>query len=107
MWPTVWNQEFVTTIPKKSLPESINDLRNISCAMLPSKIYESYILNWAQSEVKLKNNQYGGAKGCSTAHLLIGVWDEVMRRLEDDRAAVVLTLIDYAKALIASASSTA
>ena len=41
----------------------MNDLRNISCVMLPSKIYESYVLNWVQTEVKLKANQYGGIKG--------------------------------------------
>ena len=66
--------------------------------MLPSKIFESYVLNWIQGEVKLKENQYGGVKGCSTAHLLVGVIDEVARGLEDDRAAVMMTSIDYAKA---------
>ena len=65
---------------------------------LPSKILESYVFNWAQEEVRVKDNQYGGAKGCSTAHVLIGVLDEVMRGLEDNRAAVMLTSIDYAKA---------
>ena len=88
----------MTAIPKKTVPEGPNDLRNISCTMLPSKIYESYVLNWVQEEVKLKDNQYGGVRGCSTAHLLVDVWDQVARGLEDDRAAVVLTYIDYAKA---------
>ena len=98
IWPLVWKQEFVTTIPKKTVPEGVNDLRNISCTMLPSKIYESYILNWSQAEVKIKDTQYGGVRGCSTAHLLVGVLDEVAKGLEDDRAAVTLTSIDYAKA---------
>ena len=98
VWPLVWKQEFVTTIPKKTLPSEVNDLHNISCTMLPSKIYESYILNWAQEEVHLKENQFGGVKGCSTAHLMVGVYDEVARGLEDDRASVLLTSIDYAKA---------
>ena len=40
----------------------------------------------------------GGVKGCSTSHLLVGVLDEVMRGLEDDRAGIMLTSIDYAKA---------
>ena len=80
------------------LPESLNDLRNISCTMLPSKVYESYILNWIKEEVKVKPNQFGGVKGCSTAHLLAGVWDVIGRGLEDDRAAVLLRSIDYAKA---------
>ena len=51
-----------------------------------------------QAEVKLKKNQFGGVKGCSTAHFLISVMNEVARGLADDRAAVLLTLIDYAKA---------
>ena len=37
-------------------------------------------------------------KGSSTAHLLVGVMDEVARGLKDDRASVILTSIDYAKA---------
>ena len=98
VWPLVLKQEFVMTIPKTTIPENINDLRNISCTMLPSKIYKSYVLNWMQAEVKLKKNQFGGVKGCSTAHFLISVMNEVARGLEDDRAAVLLTSIDYAKA---------
>ena len=45
VWPNIWKLEYVTVIPKKSIPEEINDLRNISCTPLPSKIYESYVLN--------------------------------------------------------------
>ena len=37
-WPLLWKQEFVTPIPKKSLPSSMNDLRNISCTALFSKV---------------------------------------------------------------------
>ena len=71
VWPLIWKQEFVTVIPKKTVPTCLNDLRNISCTLLPSKIYESYVLNWLQDEVSTKKNQYGGVKGCSTTHLLI------------------------------------
>ena len=63
VWPLIWKEEFVTTIPKRTLPASINDLRNISCTMLASKIYESYVLNWVQEEVKVKKNQFGGSQG--------------------------------------------
>ena len=76
----------------------MGDLRNISCTMLPSKIYESYILNWLQEEVSVKGNQFGGVKGCSTTHLVVQAIDTVSRILEDDRAAALLTSIDYAKA---------
>ena len=40
----------------------------------------------------------GGVRGCSTLHLLVDMWDEVVRGLQDNRAAVTLTSIDYAKA---------
>lgn len=40
-WPRDWKKEYVTIIPKKTHPESLSDLRNISCTVLPSKIYES------------------------------------------------------------------
>ena len=76
----------------------MGDLRNISCTMLPSKIYESFVLNWLSTEVHCKNNQYGGIKGCGVAHLLVDMWDDVLHNLEDARAATMLTAIDYAKA---------
>ena len=41
VWPRAWKKEFVTVIPKKTPLESLADLRNISCTMLASKIYES------------------------------------------------------------------
>ena len=66
--------------------------------MLPSKIYESYVLNWLSTEVECKNNQYGGVKGCSVSHLLVDLWDTICWDLEDARAATLITAIDYAKA---------
>ena len=45
MWPACWKKEFVTVIPKVPCHEALSDLRNISCTMLSSKIYESYVLD--------------------------------------------------------------
>ena len=73
-------------------------MRNISCTLLPSKVYESYVLNWLQEEVKCKINQYRGVRGCSTSHLQVQVMDDIGRILEDDRAAALLMSIDYVKA---------
>ena len=44
-WPVCWKREYATIIPKKSSPQSLTDLRNISCTLLASKIYESYIFD--------------------------------------------------------------
>lgn len=30
-WPLLWKTEYVTPIPKKPVPDGLNDLRNILC----------------------------------------------------------------------------
>ena len=97
-WPEVWKIEYVTPIPKNGTPQSMNDLRNISCTQLFSKIYESFVLEWLTSQVTLRSNQYGGVKGRGTEHFLVNLWQQVLQDIEDSRAAALLTSINYAKA---------
>ena len=47
IWPLSWKKESVTVIPKTKIPTEIGHLRNISCTLLVSKIYESFVLGWA------------------------------------------------------------
>ena len=70
-WPDLWKQEFVAVTPKISLPESLSDLRNISCTMLARKIFESFVLDWLKAKVKLRPNQYEGIKVVGTDHVLV------------------------------------
>ena len=97
-WPKLWKVESVTPIPKKTIPESLNDVRNISCTQLFSKAYESFVLDWLLQEVQLRTNQYGGVKGSGSEHFLVELWQQVLENLEDPRAASLLTSIDYSKA---------
>ena len=96
-WPKLWKVESVTPIPKKAVPETINDIRNISCTQLFSKAYESFVLDWLSSEIKIRTNQYGGVKGSGAEHFLVQLWQQVLENLEDPRAASFLTSIDYSK----------
>ena len=98
VWPAVWKREFVTTIPKKNLPQDFADLRNISCTLFVSKVFESFVLKLVKEEISLKTNQYGGVKGCSTTHMIVEIMQEICSNGEDYRSATVLTAIDYAKA---------
>ena len=98
VWPICWKKEFVTVIPKKSSPQELGDLRNISCTLLSSKMYESYILDWLKREVSLRSNQYGGIQGVGTQHLLVEMWQTILQNLEDYRAGTCVTSIDYSKA---------
>ena len=59
VWPIAWKREFVTVIPKKNIPESLADLRNISFKQLFRKVFEGVVLTCLQEEVSLKKNQYG------------------------------------------------
>ena len=52
IWPTCWKREFVTIISKKSNPELPGDCRNISCTMLASKVFESFVLDMLKLQVK-------------------------------------------------------
>ena len=97
-WPKCWKVEFVTVIPKKNNPESLSDLRNISCTLLARKIYESYVLDWIKIEVGLRSNQYGGVKGLGTDHLLVNLWQQILENAEDYRSGTVVTSIDYSRA---------
>ena len=98
VWPTCWKREFVTVIPKKSSLDSLKDLRNISCTMLASKVFESFVLDILKSQVKIRTNQYGGVRGLSTDFLLVQMWQEIRENLDDYRAGTVRTSIDYSKA---------
>ena len=70
-WPNEWKIEYVTPIPKKTIPDSADDLRNISCTQLFSKVYESFVLEWLGRQITLRTNQYGGVKGSGTEHYLV------------------------------------
>ena len=73
-------------------------LRNISCTPLFSKLLESFVLDLLREQTKLSNDQYGGLKGVSADHFLIGTWQTVLDALEDPRAAASLLSIDLEKA---------
>ena len=72
--PTSCKAKFVTPIPKTPLPQSANNLRNISCTMLTYKVYESFMLNWLSGQTGLRGNQYGGVKGSGSEPLLVRMW---------------------------------
>ena len=48
--------------------------------------------------IKLRETQYGGEPGVSTTHMLVDMWNTITTDLEDNRAASVLTAVDYSKA---------
>ena len=98
VWPLSWKKEYVTTIPKKSIPEDLSDLRNISCTVFFSKVFEGHVLKLLKEETSLKENQYGGTQGCSTTHMVVAILQEICSNAEDYRSATVISTIDFSKA---------
>ena len=97
-WPQLWATETVTLIPKTSNPDSLAQLRNISCTPLFSKCLENFILTDIKKNVSLSKNQFGGLKGVSVDHYLIDTWNDILTGLEDPSACVNLMSIDFCKA---------
>ena len=97
-WPKVWKRETVKLIPKSGIPESVKDLRNISCTPLFSKVLEQFVLKNLRENMELSSRQYGGIKGSSIDHFLCGTWHEILTHLEDREAAVSVMSVDFAKA---------
>ena len=97
-WPESWKTETVTLIPKKGTPETLADLRNLSCTPFFSKLLETFILDELKSTTSLSREQFGGKKGQGVDHILIEIWDFIHRSLEDPEAAVGLMAVDFHKA---------
>ena len=58
-WPDIWKMEYVTVISITQHRASKNDLKNISCTLLLSKVYESFLLSWIGEQVGIRANQFG------------------------------------------------
>ena len=97
-WPRSWSTEYVTIIPKAQSPDSFDQCRNISCTNYLSKLYESFVLEWARGYVAPGPTQFGWEKGCGPTHFLVEMLDFMSRSLEDNRAGVIMTSVDYSKA---------
>jgi hypothetical protein len=99
-WPTSWKRETTIAVPKTTVPESFNDLRNISLTPLVSKIYESFVYKWTIDEIgsRISPTQFGNQKGISTAHVLSRIISEANRCLDNPNRFPVLVGYDLAKA---------
>ena len=101
-YPRQWVTEFVTPIPKVLLPETEDDLRNISLTADLSKNYEQFLADWLMPYIKkrIDPGQFGGLREHSTSHYLISLYNFLLSRTDSSRLprAVILALIDFSKA---------
>ena len=96
-WPRQWKDETAVIIPKVPNPTSLSQCRNISCTSILSKVLEMFVLEDLRSEIPPDACQYGGLKGSSVDHLLVDLWDQILRPMESSHHSIILG-IDYEKA---------
>ena len=100
-YPRQWIVEQQICIPKKSPPQSEEELRNISGTAFFSKVYESFLGQWLFPYVEpyLDPGQCGGLKGSSITHYLVKLLHFIHTNLDKrEPHAVLLALIDLEKA---------
>ena len=97
-WLIPWRRETQNVIPKNPSPTNLDELRNLSCMNLMSKLMESILLERLKGEITLNTNQYGGIVGSGSNHLLINMWDRILEGLSEGRTAVLLVAVDFSKA---------
>ena len=61
-WPDLWKQETVTLLPKNKSPESLAQLRNISCTPFFSKLLETFILDGLKNLLSSPQHSSGARK---------------------------------------------
>ena len=96
-WPASWKEETTVIIPKTNNPNDLSECRNISCTHFLSKVLESVLLDDLRREIEPDPVQYGGMKGCSVDHMLIDLYEAILRPLEGGDPSIILG-IDYEKA---------
>ena len=97
-WPSTWKKEYLTIIPKTPRPGSLSECRNISCTSYLSKVLEGVVLEKLRSELAPDPDQFGGLRGCGAEHMMVELWDRILRVMDDGDQAACLLGIDFEKA---------
>ena len=97
-WPSVWKGEEVTVIPKTQAPTTLNDLRNLSCTSIFSKLLEHFFMKKLRGEVCLSDDQYGAVPGCGATHMITEMNTAMNEMIARPDSAVAIMSIDFKKA---------
>ncbi|CAK1588448.1 unnamed protein product [Parnassius mnemosyne] len=100
VFPDIWKRALVKTIPKKSNPNELKDLRPISILPLMSNIVEKVVsqqlLEFLNVNNILPQKQSGFRNGHSTATALLDVVDEVLSEADSGNG-TILVLLDFSR----------
>lgn len=97
--PSDWKTSYATPVPKTPSPTTLDQTRPISITPLPSLICESYVTDWAYTDLyhSFDLKQYGNIKGASTTHYLTS-FNFVYSHLEKRKTSAAAVFVDLSKA---------
>ncbi|XP_078594556.1 uncharacterized protein LOC144872371 [Branchiostoma floridae x Branchiostoma japonicum] len=97
--PDEWKRAIVVPIPK-SKPPSVNELRPISLTSILGKVAESFVAEWAVSDIsnQVDPQQFGCLRGRSTTHCLLNLTDELFKATDEPKTLCSLVSTDFSKA---------
>ena len=86
VFPCIFEQVYVTTIPKCKAPKDITDKRPISKTPALSKVFESFIFDCLFEDVNnnIDPQQFGFRSWRSTVHYLVALLDTILKHLENN-----------------------
>ena len=100
-WPDQYKKEYHLPLKKIPTPMSEDDLRGIGLTSWIRKQLKKVVLDWIWPfiEPHIDKDQMGGVPGCSVEHYIIKMMDFIMKNLDGDSDAAVLSVaVDYRKA---------
>ena len=100
-WPRQWKLKHIVPIGKIPMPETEDDLRQISLTSFFSKVTEHFVIAWLMEFIKDNTDfrQYGGLKGKSITHCLIEFINFILSCQEKtDQTAILACMVDFSKA---------
>ena len=100
-WPDQHKKEYHLPLKKIPSPLTEDDLRGIGLTSWISKQLKRLMLDWIWPYIEphIDKDQMGGVPGCSIEHYVVKMMDFVLKSLDGDSDAAVLSVaVDYRKA---------
>jgi hypothetical protein len=100
-YPQLYKLEISTPVPKKYLPRSTSEIRNISGLLNFDKFMETFLSELIVADMKpnIDPSQYGNQQGVSIKHYLIDMIHCILTALDNNSKgetfAVIASLIDW------------
>ncbi len=99
--PDIWKCANVVPLPKVTPPSKVDsDLRPVSLTAILIKELESFVFKWLWDILgsKIKKDQYGSVKGCSTTMALIELFDAWAKASDVAATQIRILFLDFRKA---------